>query len=179
MERVTTPRTMTQRPTSCDTSHSPPTNHAERILQLYQQPLGNQRANTACHELQALSQLPTDSHSNSHTIDLLRETMLSHLPAENHTALANTKGMAMDDLLCLADYLIDSYQASQHNPDVAATVVDDDEASISAAAPPPSPQVPDVVICTSRKSVSFASTLNVSDLWHVSVPRHAPGQKTH
>ena len=90
-----------------------PEQRVKNILQLQQQPLGDQRPSDALTELRALARLPPNSSGSSRSIDMILAIWLHRLPEAIRSAITNFTGYDDDTSIAEhADRLLDAHQAA-------------------------------------------------------------------
>ena len=91
----------------------------QMILDLANQPLGDQRPSDALTEMRSLCRLPPDAAGVSANIDVLLAIWLQRLPTPVRAAITNFTSYNDDDLAKRADSLLDAHAASSR-PSLAA-----------------------------------------------------------
>ena len=117
----------------------------QMILDLSNQPLGDQRPSDALIEIRSLCRLPPDNTGASTKIDVLLALWLRHLPLPVYSAITNFASYGDDDLAKHADSLLDAHAAS--NPP-----------AITAAASTVPPDEDDVDDNHTNNAIAAAST---------------------
>ena len=89
-----------------------PEQRVKHIMEISNQPLGDQRPSTALAELRALARLPPTTAGPSKTIDMLLALWLNRLPAKVRSCITDfTKYTNDEDIAAEADKLIDAQNA--------------------------------------------------------------------
>ena len=119
--------------------------HVQMILDLSNQPLGDQRPSDALTEMRSLCRLPPDDTGTSAKIDVLLALWLRRLPTPVRSAITNFASYDDDDLAKHADSLLDAHAAA--NPP-----------AITAAASTVPPDEDDVDDNRTNDTIAAAST---------------------
>ena len=90
-----------------------PEQRVKNILELHQQPLGDQRPSDALTELRALARLPPDLSGSSRSIDMILAIWLHRLPEAIRASITNFTGYDDDASIAEhADRLLDAHLAA-------------------------------------------------------------------
>ena len=89
-----------------------PATRVTQLLQLAQQPLGDQKPSDAFREMRAMARLTPAADGTPRQLDLLRALWLLRLPESIRAAIPNAEEIDEDDLQVKADHLADALTAS-------------------------------------------------------------------